>query len=56
VLKVGVCEGWGECSEDKGEVKSGAVGKNVVVGDVVCGPAVAVSGGWGWLCNMGEGF
>jgi hypothetical protein len=28
-------------------VKNGAVGKNVVAGDGVCGPAVAMSGGLG---------
>jgi hypothetical protein len=37
--------------EIKGKCKNGAVGKNVVASDGVCGPTVAVSGGWGWLCS-----
>jgi hypothetical protein len=44
-------------------MKNGAVGRNVVAEDGVCGPAVAVSGGWGviggdlwWLGGVCESW
>ena len=44
-VTVGVCEGWGEEDGDKGKVRGGAVRENVVAGDRVRWPTVAVSGG-----------
>jgi hypothetical protein len=32
---------------NEGEMKNGAVKRNVVAGDGACGLAVSVSGGWG---------